>query len=171
MSVSCSSPVCVCDFTMAVLRRFVTVPYYDIGIIAVDLYETMNRVEWFRQQGHFSEDEAVFNMALLSRIRNGELEEALWSQQMFRPMTSMENAVPFKHWMRSHGVRVSMTVYDEAVFEEQMAEAAAALEDGHLFWNLYDDDASDSGLITQPPTDSDVSDDEMEPEVIDLTHD
>lgn len=144
---------------MPYLRRYVTVARLT-GITAYDIYETMNRQEYFRQSGAFAWDAVDYNLRQLSRVRAGEAEPLevgfFCPYPTERTLTgSMKVITPNDFW-RTHGVPVDMAIYDESVWEQQAIEAANTIEDAHLLWNLWDD-----GEASQAPTIA-LDQDEME---------
>ena len=131
--------------------RYMVVPYYDIGMVAYDTYETMNRIQYFIDNGNFRRAPAEANLALLEKIRWHEIH---WSQVTFKemlPLVSLPRNHPrtlgARFFFRSHGVKVDMSNYDRE-FESKLVEAVEAVEDAHNIWNLYDDGvASEAGTM------------------------
>ena len=180
--------------TMPYMIRYALVTRYD-GAKAYDLYETMNRQAYFRDNGRFRWDAATANIDALLSIRNGDVQAVeaafyvpLWPVVADSPMLRM----PSRFFFAEHGVEVDMTVFDqdrqEQEFEEMMvaaaAEAEAALmladlvdadaddtiEHAHALWNLWDDgevsQADTVGSFSVDP--AEMSDDEDD-EIIDIT--
>jgi hypothetical protein len=175
------------DITMPHLRRYAIITDRH-GQTAFDVYETMNRLEYFMGSGHFRVDAVLKNLETLSKIRAHELSplDGSYFDPHFSEHVPVRYISPRGFWY-NHGVKVGIRHFEEQErefdFESAMVEAAIAVEDAHLLWNLYDDGAQDS-TATDPITDEELSQLMNEPiqvevdltgpdpipEIIDLTH-
>lgn len=155
---------------MPYLRRYAICTTRN-GATAYDLYDTMNRQAYFRDNGNFRFDAATLNIDSLQKVRNGE---AVLMDSAFYDVTPLAGELirfGVDKWFAHHGVRVEMATYDEQEWEFQAAEAAAdaeaAVEDAHLLYNLFD-----NGTVGSFDTDDmTLSDSEDDQDVIDLTRD
>lgn len=140
------------------LRRYCVTTNRD-GARAYDLYETMNRQAYFRDNGRYRWDAATLNIETLMRIRSGE--QNAMDARFYNPIDwNQGERLDRRHcvhpffWFARHGVEVSMNVYDEQEWEIQAIEDATEVEAAHALWNLWDD-----GEASQEATvDSDLSD-------------
>jgi hypothetical protein len=150
---------------MPYLRRFCIITRRN-GAKAYDLYETMNRQAYFRDNGRFRYDAASRNIETLMAIRAGEvnaMDSELWDVtlpqlgQYGRAPDRMNNA----GWFFQHGVEVPMEVYDEQEWDLQAIDAAEQAEAAHALWNMWDLDNTLSDA-TETITLSSISDAEIE---------
>lgn len=165
--------------SMPYMIRYALVTRYD-GAKAYDLYETMNRQAFFRDNGRFRWDAASANIDALLSIRNGDVQALdgvffvpLWPAVPNAPMLR----IPSRYFFAEHGIEIDMAVYSEArrelEFEEAMVVATQEAEDtveyAHALWNLWDD-----GEISQAETvgsfNVDSSDDEDDAPIIDMSN-
>ena len=122
------------------------------GAKAYDLYETMNRQAYFREQGRYRWDAASYNIESLMAIRAGTQNQitaqfydpSFCAQGITEPQTPTRlNTYAFWH---QHGVEIDMRVYDSAVWEQEALESVETIEAAHELWNLsqVDFDTSDT---------------------------
>ncbi len=112
--------------TMVYAIRFGIVEFYDRGVVAYDLYETMNRIEWGIQHNMYDIFGGAHNVGMLQRIRYGDIAD---QDAIFQDMGGgLWTSTGFKQFMRVYGVETDMNDYDEETFGMQMAQAADAAE-------------------------------------------
>lgn len=149
---------------MPYLRRFCLITTRN-GAKAYDLYETMNRQEYFRANGTFRHDAAKRNIATLMIIRGQDTPAMdciffdVSQPDPRRPSTQALQVQQTAGWFFQHGVQVDMSIYDEQEWEVQAAERAAdvdaALELAHFVWNETEGDVA--SVDTMPLEMDDVS--------------
>jgi hypothetical protein len=143
--------------TMPYLRRYVILTNRH-GARAFDLYETMNRIAYFRDNRTYRYDTSNWNIDILSQARNGEINisDTVMYEMTFENPTDPVERMSANIWFDIHGVRVDMAVYNEQEWDIAAADATDTVEHAHLLWNLWDD-----GIASQSETDeeslSDIS--------------
>ena len=127
------SPVCVSEVNMFGLR-YVTFAYPDRGMVAYDLYETMNRQQWLVEQGRWPVWSGTRNVQTLSSCRYGDLEAP---SAIFFGGTDQITRQFGGEWFRSHGIEVDMRLYDNQIWEDRaMNEAHEQLSAGFALWEM-----------------------------------
>ena len=162
------------------LRRYCIVTRRN-GAQAYDLYDTMNRQAYFRDNGRFRFDAASRNIEALHRIRGGETPamDAVFFEPHFVGRGIDEPTEPMRMntaaWWHQHGVRVPMDAFDNQEFEIQAVEAVDTIEVAHAIWNLNANDDGEVTTETEPETDTsnevslvaDIGDFDVDEEAID----
>lgn len=160
-----SRPPSPTSVTMPYLLRY-TAMFTNNNGVAYDLYETMNRMEYFKQGGQFRWDAAQRNIETIMAIREARtLAMDARFYKCYLPLPgdgpSMVAYSDTRDFFRDHGVRVSMDTFVEQD-QNGVTDAVAAQEDAHLLWNTYEDfdemsfntmnldDDEITQLITQP---------------------
>ena len=142
------SPVCVSEVNMFGLR-YVTFAYPDRGMVAYDLYETMNRQQWLMDQGRWPYVSGHTNVQTLSSCRFGDLEAP---SAIFFGGTDQITRQFGGEWFRSHGIEVDMRLYDNQIWEDRaMNEAHEQLAAGFALWELNQAglEEEEESLVTQ----------------------
>ena len=126
------------------LQRYVNVQTRH-GMKAYDLYETMNRQQYFKDNGVFRADAAQRNIEALMCVREGTINamDAAYYHTHHEENNniSLRCMGPQAFW-KHHGVEVDMCAWH---LQEQEREAQEIQEDAHLLWNLFDDWDDESG--------------------------
>lgn len=137
--------------TMPYLRRFVILTTRH-GARAYDLYDTMNRIAYFRDQGTYRFDTSAWNIDILSQARGGDINlmDTVMFEMTFEQPTDPVERMSAPIWFDMHGVRVDMAIYDQQEWDIGAAEAVDVVEHAHALWNLWDD-----GVASQDETDDD----------------
>lgn len=155
------SPISV---AMPYLIRYCVIDHGgNAGQIAYDIYETMNRLAYFRDRGMFRHDATERDLQELSRIRNGDVIDpsapTFWCPRL--PAQGGDDVLVLltgKQFFRDHGVAVNMEIFYEQVREQEMdpawdddlweetfenacIEAANDAEAAQLIWNMRVEDA------------------------------
>lgn len=126
--------------TMPYLRRYAILTNRQ-GARAFDLYATMNRIAYFRDNRTYRYDTSNWNLDILSQARSGEInlsDTIMYEMTYEDPLDAVER-MSAGIWFDIHGVRVDIGVYNEQEWELAAVEAADAVEHAHLLWNLWDD--------------------------------
>lgn len=112
-------------------RRYIIFNYPDHGPLAFDLYETMNRTQYFGSQAIWNPWGCRVNCETLTSVRFGDTnpEEAM----MFPRHSHYDiEKIPLKSWMFGDGVRVDMEAFHAQEREEaQMDQIVADFEEQH----------------------------------------
>jgi hypothetical protein len=121
------------------LLRYVNIQTRD-GMKAYDLYDTMNRQKYFKDNGAFRCDAAERNIDSLMRIREqsvNAMDAAFFHTHHeagnYMTLRCMGPQAFWKH----HGVEVDMSAWN---LQEQDREQQEAVEDAHLLWNFRQDE-------------------------------
>lgn len=125
-----SSPTTI---TMPYLRRYCIITRRE-GAKAYDLYHTMMRLEWFRDQGIYRYDAVRRCLETLSGIREGRINamDSMLFDPHFMPAGRRDPMYPIRMhpagWFFQHGVQVPMERFDEETWDIGCLEAADAAE-------------------------------------------
>lgn len=120
--------------------RYVTFAYPDRGMVAFDLYETMNRQQWLVEQGRWPVWSGTRNVQTLSSCRYGDLQAP---SAVFFGGTDQITRMFGGEWFKTHGIAVDMRLYDNQIWEDRaMNEAHEQVESAFALWELNHEDLS-----------------------------
>lgn len=127
-----SSPVSVFDFPTSMYPiRFIVFAYPDRGMVAFDLMETMNRIEYFRARGSYDHFSATENIKTLTKIRFGEIMATQARFYGSKRVPWVQTPKYGGEWFKKHGIEVDMMHYDEQeISDRDMIAALEAVERG-----------------------------------------
>ena len=129
--------------------------YIEVAGHGYDLELTMEKFANLARQGRYSELRAnwmIEKMMDLKEMRADVLDGSM--RYWMSPRADMYERLTRMQFWRRFGVKVNISFYheqearrlhsertarEEAVFEAAMVEAAVAVEDAHLLWNLWND--------------------------------
>lgn len=121
------------------LLRYVNIQHCD-GMKAYDLYETMNRQKYFKDNGAFRCDAAERNIDSLMRIREQSVNAM--DAPFFHTHHECNNYIalrcmgPQAFW-KHHGVEVDMMAW---MLQEEDRENQEVIEDAQALWNFRQDE-------------------------------
>ena len=99
-----------------------------------DLFDTMERMLYFRETGTYAWDAATYNYESLGKIANGECraDECTWYDLRMRARGLPMTPVGFGVWFDQYGVRCDPELYHD----QELVDATIAVEAAHYLWNL-----------------------------------